>query len=509
MPRGPVSLQFRTCRWFLGFFLLGKISLFGQTGEEGTQNTVYVIRAVEYRITGKTRPHALNRVLNPRPGKILPSLEALEGYIAEKTRELHNIRALEAGESFISYTLGERESDGRIPVDLEVFAFDSGNFIVLPEPKYDSNSGFTLSLKARNYNLFGSLSPLKFDLGWETDEKERKSLGFLLDAELPFRAFGRDWNFTFSHNFKYYFNAPAYYKQALGLSVDFPLWFTVLRTGFEQGLVIHEENNTKDRIEDGDYHDWYLYSRIYGRWKIPTPLEAGPFGTVSYTPELYGNINYQPRGDVGEYRRGPSVGLIQRLGFDRIDWLGNFRQGLSAELTAAIDYNTACGDWDNSIGAGLQGHLRVSRLFGVSGRFTYTLWLDDSYDRGGDLIRGYRDDELDLTQRLSFNLDFPFRLIRFVPSEWFNNPRVRYFDFEQHWSPFIDILMADSSGSGYSFKPEDAVIALGLELITFPLAWRSFYLRISAGWDIREWVLRGRLPSGIHREIFIGLGHFY
>ncbi|MDR2072003.1 MAG: hypothetical protein LBP60_01030, partial [Spirochaetaceae bacterium] len=139
---------------------------------------------------------------------------------------------------------------------------------------------------------------------------------------------------------------------------------------------------------------------------------------------------------------------------------------------------------------------------------TYTLWLDDSYDLGGDLIRGYRDDELDITQRLSLNLDFPFRLIRFVPSEWFNNAKIRYFDFEQHWSPFIDLLLVDSTGN-YTFKVEDAITALGLELITFPLTWRSFYLRISLGWNMREWIRTGTLPSGIHREIFIGLGHFY
>ncbi|MDR2073113.1 MAG: hypothetical protein LBP60_06750, partial [Spirochaetaceae bacterium] len=360
-------------RWILGFILLGTISLFGQTGEEEQQNAAYVIRSVEYRITGKTRPQALNRVLDPALGKILPNSGALDAFITEKTRELHNIRVLEAERSFIRYTLGEAEADGTVPVYLEVFAVDSGNFIVLPEPKYDSNSGFTLSLKAREYNFLGSLSPLKFDLGWETDEKERKSAGFLLDAELPFRALGHDWNFNFSHNFKYFFNAPAYYKNAIGLSVDFPLLFTVLKAGFEQGLVIHEENNTKDHINDGDYHDRYLYSRLYGRWKIPTPLEAGPFGTVTYTPELYGNINYQPGGNVGEYRRGPSAGLIQRLGFERIDWLENYRQGLSAEFTAVADYNTAHRDWDNSIGAAAQGYVKISRLFGISGRITYTL----------------------------------------------------------------------------------------------------------------------------------------
>jgi hypothetical protein len=493
----------------LVLLLTGGFFLSAQAGSENTGAAAYVIQSVDYRITGKTRPQALDRVLRPGVGQTLESLEELEAHIAGKTRELHNIRALTTEGSFIRYTLGEPGPQGTVPVYLEIFAVDSGNFIVLPEPKYDSNSGFSFSLKARDYNFLGSLSPLKFDLGWETDEKDRRSVGFLLDMDLPFRALGYDWNVTFSHDFKYFFNAPVYYKNITGLSIDFPLSFTVLRAGLEQGLVIHEENDLKDHIDDGEYHDWYLYSRVYGRWNIPTPLEAGPFGRVTYTPELYVHSNYQPGGDVGPYRRGPTAGLNQRLGFERIDWLGNFRQGLKAELLAAHGYNTYYNDWDHSIGAAVQGHLRVSSLFGVSGRFMYTLWLDDSYTAGGDTIRGYRDDELRVKQRLSFNLDFPFRLIRFVPSEWTANPKVRYFDFEQHWSPFVDVLLVDAAGEGYAFSPGDTISSLGLELITFPLTWRSFYLRISAGWNIREWIRTGQPPSGIHREIFIGLGYFY
>jgi hypothetical protein len=69
-------------------------------------------------------------------------------------------------------------------------------------------------------------------------------------------------------------------------------------------------------------------------------------------------------------------------------------------------------------------------------------------------------------------------------------------------------MLNDYSGY-YSFKPEDIVIGAGLEIITFSLAWRSVYLRISAGWDITEAVRTGTLPSGIHREIYVGLGHYY
>lgn len=399
---------------------------------------------------------------------------------------------------------------------LEVSVIDSSSFIILPEPKYDSNAGFTLSLDLREHNFLGTLSPFKFDLRWKTDEKKRTSAGFLLDAALPFRAFGYNWNFTVLNDFKYYFTGePAYSKTALGLSMELPWSFTTFTFGFDQGFILHEENDEKDDIEDGEYHDWYLFSKLYADWEIPTPLEIGIFGKLTYTPGIYGNINYQPGGeDIGELRRGPSAGFKQELGFGRIDWKGNFREGLKAALINDNEYNFHREGWDSSLTISALGHLRVSRLFGFSGRIRYSRWFGDPYTLGGDVIRGYRDDEIRANERLSLNLEFPFRLIRFVPSEWTNNKKYHYFDFEQHWSLFADFLMAGASNKKTNspplrFTPEDIITTAGLEIITFPLKWRSVYLRISAGWNIREWVRTGKLPSGIHREIYLGMGHFF
>ncbi|MDR1144004.1 MAG: hypothetical protein LBK77_07290 [Spirochaetaceae bacterium] len=472
------------------------------------RDTVYVIRTVTCRITGKTKEWALVRELGFGE-ESFTSTEALDAYIARKTQDLHNLRALDAGAGFIRYTLGEAEPDGTVPVHVEVYAADSLNFIILPEPKYDSNTGFSLSLKAREYNFLGTLSPLKFDLIWERDDKKNlQSVGFLIDTDLPFEAFGFVWNINFDNEYRYFFGAPWYYKNTTGLSMELPVSSTLFTFGFEQGLVFHEENDTDDDINDGEYHDWYAYSKLYTDWKIPTPLEAGPLGRVSYIPGVYVNVNYQPGGDVGDYRRGPNGGFNHRLEAGTVDWLGNFRQGFKASVFNNNDWNFFHHDRDNSIGLLAEGHVNLSRRFGISGRFGYTHWFDDSFDLAGDVIRGLEDDALDAGRRLFLNLDFPFRLIRFTPSEWSGKKKLRYFDFEQHWSPFIDLVMVESA-EGYSFHPRDIITSVGLEVITFPLTWRSFYIRISAGWNMREWLKNQKPPSGIYREIFIGLGHFY
>jgi len=49
----------------------------------------------------------------------------------------------------------------------------------------------------------------------------------------------------------------------------------------------------------------------------------------------------------------------------------------------------------------------------------------------------------------------------------------------------------------------------GLEVVTFPLFMRSFYIRISVGLDLRAAVAEKAIPQGDHREIFVGLGHHY
>jgi hypothetical protein len=69
--------------------------------------------------------------------------------------------------------------------------------------------------------------------------------------------------------------------------------------------------------------------------------------------------------------------------------------------------------------------------------------------------------------------------------------------------------MLDTVNEKYTFDPDSIIPGTGLEIITFPLTWRSFYIRASAGWNLKELIRTGKLPSGIHREIYIGLGHYY
>jgi hypothetical protein len=490
----------------------------GITGEQ-----VFVIDSINYHIKGWTKPFAIARNVELQEGVEFRNAEELEAYVARKTQVLRNQRVFEENSCRIEYSPGDPGADGKIPVLLDVYVEDTWNIIVLPEPKYDSNTGFSLTLKARDYNFLGTMAPLRLDIGYELDNDGEHTYGFLLDIDFPVKALGFTWTFNFDNELDYTIGDPVYYKNTTGVSVDLPWKTTMFTFGFNQHLYVNEENSDEEKDTTGIefFEDtWYMASELYGQWKIPTGLNLSYFGSVDYIPKISEIIRYRPGGDVGDWRR-PTLSLSHSIGFGRIDWLGNYRQGFDIRLSNANDLNQYDLSWNNNAAVTAVAHYRFSDLFGVSGRFRFQIWRGDSYTDAGDVLRGVFNDDLSAKKMLSLNLEFPFRLIRFVPSEWFRNKKWHILDFEQHWSPFVDLAIADDPDRNYKeysngarFNASGIIATAGLEVITFPLRWRSIYLRISAGWDlrgdIREWPgVHNRLYLPAGGEYYIGLGHFF
>jgi hypothetical protein len=494
--------------WFL-FLSLPVLS----AGEDDT--AVFVIRDIEYRINGRTKPWAIAYAVGLVEGECIEGQGALDEYIMRKTQILKNQRVFEEAKTYIEYSLGETDAEGQIPLTLIVHAEESWNFIVLPEPKYDSNTGFFLTLKAREYNFLGTMEPLKLDFGYEQDEEERQSLHFLLDTNLPFEALGLRWNLDFDNEFKWYFSGePFFYKNTTGISMELPVKNTALSFGFNEAFILNEENSDKEQEETGViyYSGWYLSSELYAQWKIPTGLSLGYFGSLDYTPRLSWIWNYRPGGDVGSYRIGPSLNPGHSLSFSRIDWKENFRSGLEVGLENVNSFNLHKLSRDNTVSLSAVGHYPLNEWFGISSRLLGRFYFGDPNLAAGDTLRGQYDKFLNAEYMVSLNLDFPFRLIRFVPSQRLEKPKLHVFDVEVHVSPFLDAALikgSNDAGENFDFEPGGAVVCAGLEVIVFSLRWRSFYLRLSAGWNLNEALRIGTKPGGVNQEIFIGMGHFY
>jgi hypothetical protein len=478
---------------------------------------IYIIRDISFDITGKTQPSALLYNGGIKSGEIIQGRANLDKYLSEKAQFLRNQRVL--NESSIEMTLDEADAEGRIPVDISIKVVDTWNIIVIPYPKYDTNTGFDLTLKARDYNFLGTMKPLRLDLGYELANKyvddffsnlNKGAFKIELDSDIPFRAWGFDWNINFDHIFSYTYEQPLAYKNITGVSMELPFKHTTFTFGFEQNVIFNEENSDDDKPLYGEYFGGgFLSSELYTTWKIPVGLEIGTFGELIYTPKVYAKVKYRPAGDVDYPRKGPVSGFSHSIGFGQINWKENFRNGLEASVNNSYEYNFYKLEWANALSFSAVGHMSITDFFGMGGRLQYRQWFNNVYTEAGDVLRGITNKNLHADYMLSANMDFPFRIIQFVPSRWLNNRQFRLFDFDLHLSPIIDLAFVKDPDNQIDFSPLDLQAAGGLEIIVFPHFMRSLYLRISFSFNIRELIKTKSLPEGNNREIYIGLGHHY
>jgi hypothetical protein len=497
----------------LYLFLVFRTPVFGQTADpvqeqetEEVQEAIpseteppealYSIETIRFDIKGRTRPLALLDAGKFRKGELLWGEAGLAYYIKDKTQLLLNQRVLQ--EVHIDYATGKTDEQGLTPVDLLVSVTDTWNIIVLPRPQYDDNTGFELTLKGRDYNFLGTMNALRIDLGYQRNTEGENSLVFEIDSDMPFNAFGYAFNLNFDHAFSYTFDQPLYYKNTTGISMELPYQRTAFTFGFEEAAVIHEENEEEYKPAYGDRDDWYMSSELYASWKIPTGLLVHTFGELTYTPKVAGKLTY-PQETLEYFRQGPTLTLSHSLGFGRIDWIDNYRNGLEVSLDNAYQYNFYNQGWDKNLFLTAAGHLPVRDFFGISGRVRYRHWFDDTED-AGDALRGMLDKSVHVPYMVSLNLDFPFRILRFIPSQWLDNRKFRLFNVEMHLSPFIDAALIPAP---------QALLTGGLECIVFPEFMRSLYVRVSMGWNLIEALKTKSLPGGANRELFIGIGHHY
>jgi hypothetical protein len=160
------------------------------------------------------------------------------------------------------------------------------------------------------------------------------------------------------------------------------------------------------------------------------------------------------------------------------------------------------------------GYFVISDFFGISSRLSYRHWVyhdPEYYEHAGDYLRGIMDKAICSDYMLSLNMDFPFRVLVFAPSKWFTDWKTVFFDFELQASPIIDLALYHDPKAGISFSPRNIAASGGLEFMVFPVFSRSFYIRLSFAWNLREFITARpvRFPGGENREIFFGTGLFY
>ena len=486
---------------------------------------LYIIAAFEFDIRGRTRPNALIHNGDLRVGEELHGRTGLEEYIRDRTQILTNMRVLRDTVE-INYSVGERREDGAYPVTLMITVEDSWNIIAIPVPYYDTNTGLDITVRARDYNFLGTMSPLRVDLGYQRDQDGRNSFELMIDSNIPFTAWGYRWNFKFENVFQYRPESyePFFFQNTTGLSVELPFRTTRFTVGFEESFILNQENPHAHRVpQEGSpwysipenfHRGLYMSSRLFASWRVPTGVTTRNFGELTYTLGPSVTFNHElPSWPLQDFRRGPFASFSHSLGFGRTNWHGNYRRGLSASLSNSFNYDFFRYDriqdpFHATLSFTGTGHFIVNRFLGVSARLQSRHWFffdGRGYnDSAGDVLRGIADRAIQADYMLSVNMNFPIRVLVFTPSQWLNSDRFRFFNFEFHISPMLDIAMFDDPRTG-----RDVAAAGGLEFVVFPEVMRALFLRLSIGVNALEVLDTRSIPDGNNRQITLGLGHFF
>ncbi len=467
----------------------------------GGNDIKYVIRDVNYTIEGKTRKSVLIDYLDIKTGEVLEGSEALGAYLDDKRQMIGNQRTLDGGEVVADFFEDPLDSS-RMYVDLDVTVRDTWNYIVLPYANYDSNEGFLLSLRGRNYNFLGGMETLEgnfdyvmiFEGNEDYDTKYSLNGGF----DIPFYLWDYRWKFSLDEDITV-INYPdenlLQNETKIGLSMDIPLEGLTWQAKLNQNYYLNR---------DGRYDPDGYYMRTSGSFgsSIPLGFELPLFGKPDYSAAMITSYNYKPFDSLSMDRRGYDLGAEHGLSAGRVNWVGNFRDGAEISLEQNLRYNFTRELWLSDLDLEFEGH----KSFGwgaLSSRVQGFYRYHDVEDDAGEPIRGILNQRMSGDAGVFVNLDFPVDIWIWFLDRW----------FEGHVSPFFDYaLLRPEDGS---FNLSESWYGGGIEGFAFLKKARSIYLRVSIGLDLEA--LFGGAGLGdpaprdgkqIH-EIFIGLGHHY
>jgi hypothetical protein len=481
-----------------------------------TERDSFFINSFIINVDGNTRIFLIEDICKLKTGEKIKGFSGIEKYINEKIQLLENERSFE--DIRIEYSVGLKKN-GEYPVDMEINVKDSHNFVVYPQPEYSSKTGYDLRLKIRNYNFLGTLQPLKLDLGYIYDQFQRRYFLFILDTNAAFNIFGLKWNLNFKNEFQYRpdLDRVFYYGNTTGLSVNLPVKSTTLLIGFNESFYVNLENEDKYKPLYGDTQEgFFISSNPYIKWEIPTGIEIGNLGELYYTPYISFIYNLEfSRWPLDDIRKYPEFFFGHSIRFGSIDWIHNFRKGTESFLTNSYEYSFRNKNYDlraldiNITFTAINHFIIKNDLFGISSRLQFRHWFYSYiYEEVGDVLRGI-DYELYANSIISLNLDFPINVLKFRPSEWFNNNRLKIMNFDLHLAPFIDIALFNHPENQIR-NMKNFLVTGGMEALIFPQSFRAFNLCAFFGYNFSEVFFKNRIPASSSRyEIYIGTDLFY
>jgi len=472
----------------------------------------YQITKIDYDIHGNTRVFPLTQAVPIDQKQVFPDKEKFEAYLEDLELQFQNQRVFES--SKIDVEFQEADPNGIIPVKLIIHTVDTWNIIVLPKPGFDSNSGFELKLKLKNYNFLGSMQVLNSDIAYSVDNDQKSSLSTDLNFNLPFlfKGYTLFWDNDFSATLP--LNEKPELDFTTGLKIEIPFTFTKVIFGFDQSLNINDRNSNKVLYEDDPY---YFQEKLYSY--IPfTLVTFSQIGDLVWTPDASVYTNLSATGMHNDDLKAPVIAWGHSLSLGRVNWFGNFRRGFNIDVNNTYSYNFGTkAPVAVSISSTVSGYSSFFDRFGIYSQLYDFYNFDNSISTDiGSSLRGILNDRVSSDTAFALNFDIPIKILHADFLEATGVNWTRMIGFEMQVSPFFDMMLTHDAITGRYFSFKDGWYSGGFEMIVYPTKMRSLYARISVGYDLGEMIKNGgKLPAIAERdgssthEYFFGIGLQY
>ena len=498
---------------FVSLFVLLPFLLFSEAYK--IVNSEYDIKGAGLKFMGKTREYPLKRNFPLDTKTVFESREAFETYIANYTRSLKSARYFDEVE--VTYEALPAEKEELYNVVVMVKLQDSHHLIVMPIPKYSSNSGLLLKFKGKDSNFLGSLNTMNVDVNLSYNDNTFKP-GFNFNFDYPFHVGPFDAVFINDYTIDYRISEEESktgfeFDTNTGLSLSVPFKRVSLSLGINQ--YVHRDLDYN--YEDDDNDDCLYFSEKFNVGLPVTIATLSNFTNITYSPSFSVTFNWDFDGinhkkDASKDLLGPDISFSHSISNGKVNWNDNLRKGYDVSLSNSYSYNFESSEFVPQVS--FEGKFfwnykandeDIWNRFGINSRLYAFHHFDIPTNNSshtyavGNRLRGILDDEINSTTGIIMNLDLPHNVF----TAYFPTP-ILNFNFQ--FSPFFDMaLVYNSNNNRLTF--DDGYYCAGFEFLVYPLKWSSFTVRASVGIDLS----RNIFVEGIknNKEIFIGLGLEY
>lgn len=512
----------------------------------------YRIDKVNYDISGVTRQYALEKAVEIDQTRIFTSYDELSSYVEDLRQLFKNERNLSSSLVNIKYESIPAGDDEIVSVTLDISTQDSNHFLLVPYPKYNSNDGLSVKLKARDTNFLGTMETLDFDMNFSMEPKDKDGntsssydtiIGINLEYDYPFKMWRLDskWKNDFSLDYTLGKSKPEFSYET-GFVFKLPLTSALyVQLELTQGIT-----------RDFDYteYDDELYFTEGATLSLPYIIaRIDHFDDVTWSPYISYDWYWDNNGinEENDDLSSPTLKVGHSIETSRVNWHDNFRTGVDLSFNQYIGYNYQREEYISSVSGTIELFKALSRI-GINTRF-YGFYNFNGKTEIGSYLRGIRDDQhykdsawsksghtgespkaLNTSAAIVGNIDMPIRIVAtdwvgmtefFFGEDSFISNHLRWiknFDFELQVSPFVDFALTNNLVTGKTFAIKDGFYAAGLEFLVFPAKWRSLVVRASAGVDVGRKIVKKAVSKLIDDswrkqvsalEISIGIGLHY